>query len=70
MEIPEVTLEELLITGWYLVVTYRSGEPSAYRVYDGVTLDNNKQYFSNGLDYDGSELTYRFFLLPKKVQSS
>ena len=66
MELPEVKFEELLAARHYLIVTYRAGNICGYQMYDGAMIYTNRDYFTDGQDYYGNALTYKFFLLPIK----
>lgn len=66
MELPEVKFEELLLVRHYLIVTYRAGVPCTYQIYDGGMIGTNQSYFTDGEDFGGNALTYKFFLLPSK----
>lgn len=68
MEIPQVQFDELLVARQYLIVCYRAGSPCSFQIYDGGMIGSNSSYFSDGKDYDGNDLTYKFFLLPKTVR--
>lgn len=68
MEIPEVSFEELLVARRYLILCYRSGTPCTAQIYDGETIGSNRDYFTDSKDYEGNDLTYKFYLLPKMVR--
>jgi hypothetical protein len=68
MELPEVQLIELLAFRMYLVVCYRDGQPCTYELYDGASIANNKDHFSDGQDFNQKPLTFKFFLLPVMVR--
>ena len=68
MELTETTFEDLLVTAYYLIVTYRAGKPCGYQVYTGQMIGSNREYFMDGKDFDGNNLTHKFFLLPQAVR--
>lgn len=68
MELPETKFEDLLVARQYLIVTYRAGQPCGYQIYGGSMIGTNSTYFVDGKDYDGNELTYKFFQLPLTVR--